>query len=156
MISEGDEGAPSGGAPGRTYRNSARLRVVVGPLLAPAVCRVVSGVAAHVDCPTDRLDDALVICDVIAAHAPAYVGDRYVLLTVNAGEGALQLRIEALEPDGAQKLIADAQVPGVGNVLEQMASGLQVQRGEDGAEELLINVDFVPAASPAPTSATPG
>lgn len=125
----------------RSYHNNAALRVAVGPLAAPVVCRVVSIVAARADCPVDRLDDALLICDAIGAHAPAHVPDGHVDLSVEARHDGLQLRLGPLRPDGARQLISDADVPGLGNVLEQVSDALRVETGAQG-EILVIDIRF--------------
>jgi hypothetical protein len=132
--------------PGQTreaesFSNSASLRVSAGPLVGPLVCRVVSIVAVRADCPLNRLDDALLLCDAIAAHAPAHSPDNDVRVTVRAGHGRLQLEVSALSPGGARALIADAEVPGVGNVFEQVADSVRVVASGDD-EMLLIELDF--------------
>src|SRR5207302_3048515 len=122
---------------GGAAHNHAALRVVVGPLAGPVLCRVVSMVAARADCPVDRLDDALLLCDAIAAHAPAHVPDGRVALVVAAGPDELRLQIGPLDPGGGDELIADADVPGVGNVLERVSDELRVER-DDGGNDLLV------------------
>jgi serine/threonine-protein kinase RsbW len=125
-----------------TLENYAALRVAVGPLAGPVVCRVVSMVAARADCPVDRLDDAMLLCDAIAAHAPAHVTDDRVSLTVGAGPEALELRIGPLEAGGGAAMIADADVPGVGNVLQRVSDELRVEQTSDGQDVLVIALRF--------------
>lgn len=124
-----------------SYSNTAALRVAVGPLAAPLVCRVVSIVAARADCPVDRLDDALLICDAIGAHAVDHVPNGHLDVTVQARHDGLQLRIGPLRREGARRVISDADVPGIGNVLEQVADGLSVEDLPDG-EILVIDLGF--------------
>ena len=52
------------------YESSASLRLAKGPLVGPVLCRVVSIVLARANCPMDRMDDAMLICDALSAHAP--------------------------------------------------------------------------------------
>jgi serine/threonine-protein kinase RsbW len=127
---------------GRSYSNSASVRVSVGPVAGPLLCRVVSIVAARADCPVDRLDDALLICDAISAHAPDYVVDDYVGLLVNARSDGLDLRLGPLESGGGQAIISAATLPGVGNVLERVADELHVESVSDGGELLVIGLGF--------------
>lgn len=134
MSSRGQNGEPS--------RNYAALRVVVGPLAAPVICRVVSMVAARADCPVDRLDDAMLLCDAIAAHAPARVPEGRVALQVAARPDELELRLGPLVADGGQALIADADVPGVGNVLERVSDELRVEQVNDGQDVLVVALRF--------------
>jgi serine/threonine-protein kinase RsbW len=116
---------------GHSYSNSASLRVSVGPVAGPLLC-----------CPVDRLDDALLICDAITAHAPAYVVDDYVGLLVDARSDGLDLRLGPLASGGGQAIISAATLPGVGSVLEQVADELRVEPASDGSELLMIGLGF--------------
>ena len=129
-------------AAAENVQNYAALRVSVGPLTGPVVCRVVSMVAARADCPVDRLDDAMLLCDAIAAHAPAHVGNGHVAVTVAAGPAALQLRVGPLTSGGAEEMIAEAEVPGVGNVLERVSDEMRVEQTDGGEDVLVLELRF--------------
>jgi hypothetical protein len=118
--------------------NTVCLRLAAGPLVGPVLCRVVSMVLARADWPLDRLDDALLVCDAIAAHAPAYVNDGRLAFTVRSDVRGVELHVEALSERGAHGLLADATVPGVGNVLERMSTAQRTIPGEDGSGETLV------------------
>jgi hypothetical protein len=118
--------------------NTVSLRLATGPLVGPVLCRVVSMVLTRADWPLDRLDDALLVCDAIAAHAPAHARDGRLAFTVASDSHGVELHVEALAERGARGLIADAAVPGVGNVLERMSSGLRVVASQDQPEEKLV------------------
>jgi hypothetical protein len=123
--------------------NKASLRLATGPLAGPVLCRVVSMVLARANCPMDRLDDALVVCDTLAAHAPAYAVDGHLTFTVDTHARGAELRVGELAKQGANKLIHAAVVPGVGNVLERMTEGLRVESSPDGTgEELVLDLSF--------------
>lgn len=130
--------ASTGGA----YENSARLRVSVGPLAGPLLSRVVSIVAARADCPVDRLDEALIVCETLSAYAPAHVSNGHVGLRVEARRDSIGLRIGPLVSHGGRALIADADVPGVGNVLERIADEVAVETAQDGTEALRLEMRF--------------
>ena len=49
------------------------VRVRCGPLVGAVLGRVVGMLAARAQCPIDRLDDALLLTDAVAAHAPNHV-----------------------------------------------------------------------------------
>ncbi|HEY5045677.1 MAG TPA: hypothetical protein VII53_07450 [Solirubrobacteraceae bacterium] len=124
---------------GPPTENSVSLRLANGPLAAPVLGRVVSMVLARADCPMDRLDDALIVCDTLSAHAPAYASDGHLTFTVATSTREIELRVCELAAQGAVKLLADAAVPGVGNVLERLSDELQIeQAGDDGSRESLI------------------
>jgi hypothetical protein len=127
----------------RPYESTASLRLARGPLVAPVLCRVVSMLLARANCPMDRLDDALLICDAISAHAPGHVQDGSLAFALCARERCLELRVGELTPQSGKRLVDDSVVPGVGNVLERMADELRVESATDGAhEELVLELRF--------------
>jgi serine/threonine-protein kinase RsbW len=123
--------------------NEATVKVRNGPLVAPVLGRVVGMLAARAQCPIDRLDDALLITDAVAAHAPRYAVDGYVSVVVRADEDGIELAVGPLCPEGADRLVADAELPGVGNVLEQIADAVEAREAAAGAgEQLVIRLRF--------------
>ena len=119
------------------------LRLANGPLAAPVLCRVVSMVLARADCPMDRLDDAMLACDAISAHAPAHAADGRLAVTLTTGDGQVELRVAELSERGARGLLKDAVVPGVGNVLERVTDELRVEPSQEGGhEELVLAISF--------------
>ena len=112
-----------------------RVSIAAGPLVGPVLRRVVGMFAARADLPLDRLDDAVLVADVVAARAPAHVPDSTVDIALSSGTRSLELRVGPLRAGGARALIVDAAVPGVGNVIEQLADGLEIEA--DGEHEFL-------------------
>jgi serine/threonine-protein kinase RsbW len=55
-----------------------KVSIAAGPLVGPVLRRVVGMFAARADLPLDRLDDAVLVADVVAARAPAHVTDTTV------------------------------------------------------------------------------
>jgi hypothetical protein len=129
---------------GPPAENSVSLRLANGPLAAPVLCRVVSMVLARADCPMDRLDDAMIVCDALSAHAPAYSSDGHLTYTLATDKRGIELRVSELAAQGAGKLLADAAVPGVGNVLERLSDELRIEPSSaDGSrEELILKLRF--------------
>ncbi len=111
------------------------VSIVAGPLVGPVLRRVVGMLAARADLPLDRLDDAVLVADQIAARAPAHVAEGRVDVALEPGARSLSLRVGPLREGGGEALIVDAAVPGVGNVIEQLADELTVQ--PEGAGEFL-------------------
>jgi serine/threonine-protein kinase RsbW len=108
-----------------------RVSVAAGPLVGPVLRRVVGMFAARADLPLDRLDDAVLVADVVAARAPAHVVNETVDVAIASSTRALDLCVGPLVPGGGRALVVDAAVPGVGNVIEQLADALEVEtRGE--------------------------
>jgi hypothetical protein len=103
--------------------------------------RVVGMLAARAQCPIDRLDDALLITDAVAAHAPRFSSDDRVHVVVRTDSSSLELVVEHLAAGGTEGLVADATLPGVGNVLERVADEVDRSPGNDG-EQLRIRLAF--------------
>jgi serine/threonine-protein kinase RsbW len=124
--------------------NATDVRVRSGPLVGAVLGRVVGMLAARAQCPIDRLDDALLLTDAVAAHAPAHTNDSHVRVLVRAGEDGLELRVGSLNRDGARALLRDAELPGVGNVFERVADEVQAGAAKDGdGDELILRLRFV-------------
>lgn len=131
------------GQDARRFETTASLRLARGPLVAPVLCRVVSMVLARANCPMDRLDDALLICDALSAHAPDHARDGSVAFALTARERCLELRVEDLPGEAGAALVRDSVVPGVGNVLEHVADELRIEPSRDGEhEELVLELRF--------------
>jgi hypothetical protein len=122
----------------RPYESTASLRLANGPLVGPVLCRVVSMVLARVDCPMDRLDDALLICDALSAHAPEHVANGQLVFALSARAGGFELRLGELPHEAGARLVRDAVLPGVGNVLERMTDELRVEPAANGRYEQLV------------------
>jgi hypothetical protein len=121
--------------------NHATMLVRNGPLLGPVLSRVIGMLAARAQCPIDRLDDALLVADTVAAHGPDYARNGALRVDLTARRGEIELAVGGLRPHGAQQMLADAELPGVGNVLERVADAVEV-RGDAEDEALYIRLGF--------------
>jgi hypothetical protein len=117
--------------------NEATVTVHRAELLGPVLGRVVGMLAARAQCPIDRLDDALLLTDAVAAHAPSHTADGHVTVRIHAEPAGLTLRIGPLPAEGADALLASASLPGVGNVFERVASDISTE-----GSELLLRLAF--------------
>jgi hypothetical protein len=124
-----DAGAPA--------TNEATLTVRQQDLLGPVLGRVVGMLAARAQCPIDRLDDALLLTDAVAAHAPSQAANGRVVVHVRADVDGLSLRIGALRAGGAEELVESAALPGVGNVFRRVATDVRAEGGE-----LVLHLSF--------------
>ncbi len=124
--------------------NEATVGVASGPLGAPVLGRVVGMLTARADCPIDRLDDALLVADAVAAQAGRFSEDGRIRVHVVARHGSVELRVGPLRTGGADGLVASAALPGVGNVLERVADALERQQRDHDGEFLLIRLVFDP------------
>jgi hypothetical protein len=58
----------------------------------------------------------------------------------------VELVVGPLREDGAQELIASAELPGIGNVLERVADEVVAEKPDDGeGEQLRVRLSFHPA-----------
>jgi hypothetical protein len=117
------------------------VSIAVGPLVAPVLRRVVGMLAARADLPLDRLDDAILVADLIAARAPAYLLDERLDVALESERRRLGLRVGPLREGGGRALIVDAAVPGVGNVIEQLVDSIEVAF-DDGREFLHVRLAY--------------
>jgi hypothetical protein len=115
-----------------------RRESLVGPVLG----RVIGMLAARADAPVDRLDDVMLVSDAIAAHGPAHATDGAGLqVHIRTTQDELVLRIVPLAPDGGTALLASADLPGVGNIVEQVSQQVTIEPG-DATEHLVILVSL--------------
>jgi hypothetical protein len=125
--------------------NDAQLSILPGPLATAVLGRVVGMLAARADCPIDRLDDALLLTDAIAAHAASHSIDGRVRVGIVAHPGELVLTVAALKPGGAQELLSAAELPGVGSLLEHVSDEVRHGAAGDGSgDELILRLGFTP------------
>jgi hypothetical protein len=111
------------------------VSIAAGPLVGPVLRRVVGMFAARADLPLDRLDDAVLVADLVAARAPSHVTDSTVDVELSSSNRSLELKVGPLRAGGGRALVVDAAVPGVGNVIEQLADALEVET--EGEQEYL-------------------
>jgi hypothetical protein len=112
-----------------------RVSIAAGPLVGPVLRRVVGMLAARADLPLDRLDDAVLVADLVAARAPAHVAQTTVDVALESGDRSIDLRVGPLRRGGGRALVVDAAVPGVGSVIEQLADELEIE--SEGSHEFL-------------------
>ena len=84
---------------------AAGMLIQPGPLVAPVTSRVTAILAARADFPLDRLADAVLVSDAIAAHASDYISGSDVGVEIEDGDGTLDFRIGPLDEGGAQGLL---------------------------------------------------
>jgi hypothetical protein len=135
-TAEADVNGTDAGA--RAIDGAVSVRVANGPLVAPALRRLVSIVLARADWPLDGLDDALLVCDALSAHAPAHARAGRLTLSMRANEHEAELRVGELCRGGAAGLLGDARLPVVGNVLESIAEDVSVLDEPDGGSALAL------------------
>jgi serine/threonine-protein kinase RsbW len=118
---------------------TAGMSIVPGPLVSAISSRVTAMLAARADFPLDRLADAVLVSDAIAAHAEGYMSGQDVGLAIEDAEGALDFRVGPLRKGGAHGLLTELEVPGLGGSLERLVDGVSVEESPD-EEYLLLTI----------------
>lgn len=123
--------------------NEATLVVHDGALVAPVLGRVVGMLAARAQCPIDRLDDALLLADAVAASGGDFTLNGSVAVHVLTTARSLELCVGPLRAEGARDLLAASELPGVGNILERVADEVTPEVDHGGeSEHLRIRLNF--------------
>ncbi len=112
-------------------------------LLAPVFARVVGALAARRDLSVDRVSDAVLVTDAIAAAAPERFADGRVRLGLDESAEGIDLRLGPMEPGAATRIREELEVPSVGGSLETLADELTVEESGDG-EFLIIRFAAAP------------
>jgi serine/threonine-protein kinase RsbW len=121
--------------------SAAGLSIVPGPLVSAISSRVTAMLAARADFPLDRLADAVLVSDAIAAHAEEYMVGGDVGLAIEDGDGSLDFRVGPLHEGGARGLLSELEVPGFGGSLERLVNGVNIEeQGETGGEFLVLTI----------------
>jgi len=115
------------------------LSVCAGALAEPVLGRVVAMLAARAGFSVDRLADAQLVSDAIAAGAPSVTVGRHVHVGLDAPSDTLELRIGPLDPGGGEELVRSSSVAGMPSLLDQLADSVAVEPME-GGEQLLLTI----------------
>jgi serine/threonine-protein kinase RsbW len=109
--------------------------VVPAALARGVLPRVMSVLAARAHFSTDRISDAQLVADTIAAHARDSLGANRLSLTASVKGRTLELCVGPLGPGRAERLMVDSDVDGLGPVIEKLTDGRRV--AAVGAAEML-------------------
>ncbi|HEY5976260.1 MAG TPA: ATP-binding protein [Solirubrobacterales bacterium] len=115
-----------------TPTNGTEIEVGRADLLAPVLSRIFGALAARRDLPVDRVADAVLLTDAIAAAAPGKFADGSVKLALADSDDGVRLRLGPMEPGGAEKVRSGLAMPDVGGSLETLADEFGVESEEDG------------------------
>jgi hypothetical protein len=115
------------------------VEVAAGPLAAPVLARVTAAVAAQANLTLDRVNDAGLIVESLAAHSVRHLPDGLVRMAFTAMPGRLEIRFGPLEPGGARAVLDEAALPGLGPVLDRLSDDIRLEsHGE--ADHLTISL----------------
>jgi len=123
--------------------DTTELVIDLPELLAPVLARMVGALAARLDLSVDRVSDAVLVTDAIAAVAPAHFSDNRVRLGLDDRGAGIALRLGPMEAGAAGLIRRELDLPDVGGLLEALADELTVEESGDG-EFLVIRFAAAP------------
>lgn len=137
-AAESQDGGGGGEAPHPAPAETA-LRVDSPELLAPVLGRALAALAARHEITVDRISDAMLLSDAIAAGAPRGFADGAVRLSVLDSPAGVRLRVGPMRGGGAARLRESLELPELERSLADLADEVEVERGEQG-EFLVLGI----------------
>jgi len=110
-----------------------------GAVLSGVLGRTVAMLAARANFSLDRLSDAQLVSDAVAAHALGHAAASALRVQVDDDERALAIRVGPLTADGGERVVKESDLPGVGLLLEHLVDDVAVTRDGD-AETLELRI----------------
>ena len=115
--------------------------------LAPAslgtavLARMVCAVAARAEFSIDRLSDAQLVADALAAHVPPALAADVLTVSLRSGRRRIELELGPLRIGGAGQALADSAIGEIGGLIERLSDEVEV-REDAGVEYVrLVIVD---------------
>ncbi len=134
---DGGDKAPAEDGDGGDVTATADLKIGGRELIAPVLGRIVGALAARHRIAVDRISDAYLLTDALAAGAPAAFPDGQTCFSVADDEEGIDLRVGPVSPGMGEALREGLSVPAIGGSLESLADETRVEEGERG-EYLLV------------------
>jgi anti-sigma regulatory factor (Ser/Thr protein kinase) len=123
-----DKAAPPASADG----NATEIRIGPPELIAPVLSRALTALAARHEITVDRISDAMLLSDAIAAGAPEVFKDGPVRLSIVDRADGVELRVGPMQSGGAERLRGSLELPELGGSIEALADELRVEQDGDG------------------------
>jgi serine/threonine-protein kinase RsbW len=118
--------------------------LTVGPpeLVGPVLSRALTALAARHEITVDRISDAMLLSDQIAAGAPAGFADGHVRLSIADRPEGVELKVGPMDAGGAASLRESLVLPDIGGSLETLADEVRTESDGDG-EYLVVAITAV-------------
>lgn len=120
------------GGPLATSTDSAVLAISAGPIVTPVLGRVIGIFAARAELSVDRLNDAVLIGDAIAASGALHRTAQRIRVGIEASHRRLVLCVGPLVEGGGERLLEASDVPGIDGILSRLADEVEVRPTADG------------------------
>ena len=137
LDADGSDKRPDDEGDGADIIKAADLKIGGRELIAPVLARIVGALAARHQIAVDRLSDAYLVTDALAAGAPAAFPDGQTCFSVADDEEGIDLRVGPVPRGMGEALREGLSVPAAGGSLESLADETRVEEGEQG-EYLLV------------------
>lgn len=105
---------------------------------SPVLRRVIALMAAHAGFSMDRLSDAVLVAETLAAHTPGHATNGVVRVSIEDESGAVLMRVGPLVDGGAAALLESSRLPAYGAVLEHLADGVEADTSHADEGEYLV------------------
>jgi serine/threonine-protein kinase RsbW len=112
--------------PQREETMTTTLMMAPASLARAVLPRVLCVLAARANFSTDRISDAQLVADSLAAHVPGSLGASTLSLGIGMRSGSLELCVGPLGEGSADRLILDSSVRGLGPVIEKLTDERRV------------------------------
>ena len=130
----------AGGAPAASVPPAGDTIVTAsGRVVAPVLGSVVAVLAARAGFSIERLSDAQLVTDAVAANAPGAFEGHQVHAAIDTAERRLDLRFGPLVAGGGDRIVSSSEVAGLGSVLESLTDELAVE-ARNGNEDLRLAI----------------
>jgi serine/threonine-protein kinase RsbW len=143
IPSNGAVRASAPDAPAEDSPKAAGVAITPGPMMAPVLGRLTAMLAARADFSLERLSDAVLVTDALAASISSFTPGKYASVVFEDGEQAIDMRVGPLVHGGGEELVRTMQLPGLDRSLEQLVDDVRVESSGDD-EYLHVSVTSNP------------
>ena len=117
------------------------MAITPGEMVKPVVARVIGVLAARAEFSVDRLADTVLLGDAVSSSEGQDFADGLVGITIQDGDGTLDVRVGPLVAGGGDRLMGEMELPGTGS-LRSLASRMEVITRETAEGEAAEFLEF--------------
>jgi serine/threonine-protein kinase RsbW len=117
--------------PAEDSLKGAGVAITPGPMMAPVLGRLTAMLAARADFSLERLSDAVLVTDAIAASISSFIPDRHAWVVFEDGDQKIEMTVGPLVQGGGDELLRTMQLPGFDRSLEQLVDDVRVESSGD-------------------------
>jgi serine/threonine-protein kinase RsbW len=97
------------------------------PVVSPVVSRLIGALATLADLSLDRLSDAQLVGEAIAAHVQDCISGERIRIAIEEADRRLDIRVGPLGEKGSERLRKALTLPGADRSLEQLIDAVEVE-----------------------------